>query len=57
MATRFGLHAIDAVQDGNWGVMVALRGVDIVTVPLAAATAELKTVPPAMYDEAKTLFG
>jgi len=57
LATRFGLHAIDAVDGGDWGVMVALRGVDIVTVPLAAATTELKTVPPAMYDEAKTLFG
>ena len=57
LATRFGLHAIDAVHDGDWGVMVALRGTDIVRVPLAAATTELKTVPPALYDEAKTLFG
>jgi ATP-dependent phosphofructokinase / diphosphate-dependent phosphofructokinase len=57
LATRFGLHAIDVVHDGDWGVMVALRGTDIVRVPLAAATTELKTVPPALYDEAKTLFG
>ncbi len=57
LATRFGLHAIDAVHEGDWGVMVALRGVDIVRVPLADATTELKTVPPAMYAEAKTLFG
>jgi 6-phosphofructokinase 1 len=57
LATRFGLHAIDAVHDGDWGVMVALRGTDIVRVPLASATTELKTVPPALYDEAKTLFG
>jgi phosphofructokinase-like protein len=26
LATRFGLHAIDAVHDGDSGVMVALRG-------------------------------
>jgi ATP-dependent phosphofructokinase / diphosphate-dependent phosphofructokinase len=57
LATRFGLHAIDAVHEGDWGVMVALRGVDVVRVPLADATAELKTVPPAMYAEAVTLFG
>jgi 6-phosphofructokinase 1 len=57
LATRFGLHAIDAVHEADWGVMVALRGVDIVRVPLAAATTELKTVPPAMYAEAVTLFG
>jgi ATP-dependent phosphofructokinase / diphosphate-dependent phosphofructokinase len=57
LATRFGLHAIDAVHEGDWGVMVALRGVDVVRVPLAAATTELKTVPPALYAEAVTLFG
>jgi hypothetical protein len=28
-----------------------------VCVLLAAATTELKTVPAAMYDEARTLFG
>ena len=43
LATRFGLHAIDAVHDGDWGKMVALRGTDIVRVPLADATTELKT--------------
>jgi 6-phosphofructokinase 1 len=37
--------------------MVALSGVDIVRVPLAAATTVLKTVPPATYAEAKELFG
>ena len=29
LATRFGLHAIDAVHDGRWGTMVALRGTEI----------------------------
>jgi 6-phosphofructokinase 1 len=57
LATRFGLHAIQAVHEGDFGKMVALKGVDVVRVPLAAATTELKTVPPALYDEAKTLFG
>ena len=36
--------------------MVALRGTDIVRVPLAAATGELKTVPPARYAEAAGLL-
>ena len=57
LATRFGLHAIEAAHEEDWGVMVAQCGVDIVRVPLAAATSELKTVPPAMYEEAVTLFG
>ncbi|GHF32041.1 MULTISPECIES: 6-phosphofructokinase [Streptomyces] len=57
LATRFGLHAIDAVRDGAFGQMVALRGTDVVRVPLAEATAKLKTVPLAEYEEAKVFFG
>ena len=34
LATRFGLHAIDAVADGDFGTMVALRGANIERVKL-----------------------
>jgi ATP-dependent phosphofructokinase / diphosphate-dependent phosphofructokinase len=57
LATRFGLNAIDAVHDGAFGMMVALRGTDIVRVPLADATRELKTVPSERYAEAEVFFG
>jgi len=57
LATRFGLAAIDAVHGQDWGVMVALRGTDIVRVPLAEATTELKTVPAERYAEAEVFFG
>lgn len=57
LATRFGLHAIDAVHDQAWGHMVALSGADIVRVPLSEATATLKTVDPALYAEAEVFFG
>ncbi|MBO0889913.1 MAG: 6-phosphofructokinase [Acidothermales bacterium] len=57
LATRFGLHAIDAVHDGAFGTMVALRGTDIVRVPLAEAVDELKTVPVERYAEAEVFFG
>lgn len=57
LATRFGLHAIDTIHDGESGVMVALRGTDIVRVPLADATGELKTVPLSRYAEASAFFG
>lgn len=57
LATRFGLHAITAVHDGDFGKMVALRGTDIVRVPLSAATEKLKTVDPALYSEAQVFFG
>ncbi|MFD1832029.1 MULTISPECIES: ATP-dependent 6-phosphofructokinase [Streptomyces] len=57
LATRFGLHAIDAVHDGDWGVMTALQGTRIARVRLAAATSTLKTVDPALYEEASVFFG
>ena len=57
LATRFGLQAIDAVHDGDWGKMVALRGTDIVRVNLIEATGELKTVPAERYAEAEVFFG
>jgi phosphofructokinase-like protein len=57
LATRFGVHAIDAVHDGAFGTMVALRATDIIRVPLTEATSELKTVPPERYAEAEPFFG
>jgi phosphofructokinase-like protein len=57
LATRFGLAAVDAVHDGESGIMVALRGTDIVRVPLSEATARLKLVPAERYAEAEVFFG
>lgn len=57
LATRFGIHAIDAVHDGDFGKMVALRGNDIKRVTITDAVKQLKTVPPEMYAEAATFFG
>jgi 6-phosphofructokinase 1 len=57
LATRFGLHAIDAADEGRWGTMTALRGTEIQLVQLSEATAELKTVPESLYSEAEVFFG
>ncbi|HKR71981.1 MAG TPA: 6-phosphofructokinase [Streptosporangiaceae bacterium] len=57
LATRFGVHAIRAVADGAFGMMVALRGTDIVRVPIADAVSQLKLVPPERYSEAEVFFG
>lgn len=57
LATRFGLQAADAVRDGDFGTMMALRGTDIVRVPLAEGTAELKLVSAEQYAEAQVFFG
>ncbi len=57
LATRFGLHAIAAVRDGDFGKMMALRGTEIVRLPLIEGTGELKLVTPELYSEAEVFFG
>ena len=57
LATRYGIAALDAVHEGAFGSMVALRAGDIVRVPLSEATAELKLVDPDLYAVAEVFFG
>ncbi|MEU6252512.1 6-phosphofructokinase [Streptomyces sp. NPDC047043] len=57
LATRFGLHAVDAVKDGDFGTLVALRGTDIVRIPLDESRGRTKTVDPALYGEFEVFFG
>ena len=57
LATRFGINAIDAVSDGDYGKMVALQGTAIVRVPLAEGVGELKTLDPELYATAEVFFG
>jgi ATP-dependent phosphofructokinase / diphosphate-dependent phosphofructokinase len=44
LALRYGVKALDAIADGKTGIMVALRGDEIVEVPLSEATRERKLV-------------
>jgi 6-phosphofructokinase 1 len=57
LATRFGVHAADMVARKEWGKMASLRGTAIVSVPLAEATAKLKTVDDAFFSVAEVFFG
>ncbi|WP_298229535.1 6-phosphofructokinase [Gryllotalpicola sp.] len=57
LATRLGLAAVDAVDAGQWGTMVSLRGTEVIDVSITDATRRLNTVPPHRYEEAKLLFG
>lgn len=57
LATRFGMSAINLVNDEKWGYMVALRGTEIVRVNFEEALGQLKTVPPERYEAAAMLFG
>lgn len=57
LATRFGIAAINLVKKGQFGVMTALRGNRIVSIPLAEAVAGLKYVSEDIYEVAETFFG
>jgi 6-phosphofructokinase 1 len=57
IATRFGVEAIDAVHERDYGKMTALRGTDVVRVPIADGVAQLKTVDQRLFDTAAVFFG
>ncbi len=57
LATRYGVFACDLVKQGRFGLMAALRGDDVVAVPLADATKELHLIDPGLYDIASVFFG
>jgi phosphofructokinase-like protein len=57
LATRFGIEAIDAVEAAEFGKMVALRGSNIIRVPLAEAVGELKTLDEDLIHVAEVFFG
>ena len=46
LATRFGVAAVDLAAAGRFGEMAALRGADVVGVPLAEACAEVQRRRP-----------
>jgi len=55
LATRYGIGAIDAVHRNDFGKMVALRGTDIVTIPLKEALSRTRTVGQDLIDVAMGL--
>jgi 6-phosphofructokinase 1 len=57
LGTRFGVAAIDAATDGDFGKMVALKGTQIVRLPLDEALAEPKLLDTELYETAEVFFG
>ncbi len=57
LGTRFGVAAVDAVTDGRFGMMTALRGTAIELVPLDEALAEPKLLDPSLFETAEVFFG
>src|SRR4051794_35404280 len=56
LATRFGIAAIDAVHDGDFGKMMAFQAGQIVRVPLADGVGQPKLVDPALYHGVAEVF-
>jgi 6-phosphofructokinase 1 len=57
LGTRFGVAAVDAVAEGDFGKMVALRGTRVERVPLRDALVEPKLLDPELYETAAVFFG
>ncbi len=57
LGTRFGIAAIDLVHQEDFGKMVALRGMEIVSIDLQDAVEKLRTVDMDLYEIAKVFFG
>ena len=57
LGTRFGVKAVELIQQGKFGYMVSLKGNRIVEVPIEKAVGTLKTVDKDFFDMAKTFFG
>lgn len=57
LATRFGIAAIDAVSERDFGKMVALSGTNIVRVSIGEAVSQPRTLDPELYETAEVFFG
>lgn len=57
IATRMGVQAVNLVVEGKFGEMASLRGIDMVSVPIAEAVGKMKTVDKSRIEEMKMFFG
>lgn len=56
LCSWYGIAAIDAVHDSDWGSMVAFQNGEMARVRLADAVVEVKPVSPALYEVARAFF-
>ena len=57
LGTRFGVAAVDAASNGEYGVLTALRGTAIELIPLDEALQEPKLLDPDLFATAEVFFG
>jgi phosphofructokinase-like protein len=56
LGTRFGVFAVEMIRDDKFGRMAALKGTDIIDIPLDDALNKLKTVDEKFYETARVFF-
>jgi 6-phosphofructokinase 1 len=57
LGTRFGVKAVELVENKQFGQMVSLAGTKIIGVPLERGVEKLKTVDMELYSIAQEFFG
>lgn len=57
LGTKFGKSAIEAVNKGEFGCMVSLKGTEIVSVPLSSIVGKRKLIDTKEYQLATRFFG
>ena len=57
LATRFGVRAFEMVLREEWGKMAAMRGNEIISVPLDEAVNNVKRLDEEIYKVAEVFFG
>lgn len=57
LATQYGVRAVELIQEGKFGRLVALRGGKIKDVKLSLVCNKLRLVDPKIYAVAETFFG
>jgi len=56
LGTRFGIYAVDMIKRGRFGRMAALKGTEIIDIPLEDAVTNLKVVDDKFYETAKVFY-
>ncbi|MEM3403739.1 MAG: ATP-dependent 6-phosphofructokinase [Nitrososphaeria archaeon] len=56
LSSRFGLAAVDLIKEGKFGMMVALKGTQVVSVSIDDATSKMKALDPEIHKVSKALI-
>jgi ATP-dependent phosphofructokinase / diphosphate-dependent phosphofructokinase len=56
IGTRYGVHSVEMVKEGEFGKMAALKGVKLTEVALEKVISKVKLVDDAYYEVAKVFF-